>query len=46
LARQSANSSSTIQTTNDTYTVSKLPAFPDRLRTDATGLHLTFSTVA
>lgn len=25
------------QTTNDTYTVSKLPALPDRLRADATG---------
>ena len=27
-----------LQTENETYTVSKLPAFPDRLRTDVKGI--------
>lgn len=36
LLSTTANSS---QTTNDVYTVSKLPALPDRLRTDVTGIY-------
>ncbi|KAH8821044.1 Non-repetitive/WGA-negative nucleoporin C-terminal-domain-containing protein [Xylogone sp. PMI_703] len=35
--RTSKGDGSVILTTNDTYTVSKLPALPDRLRTDAIG---------
>lgn len=43
-AGQSANLF--FQTTNDTYTVTKLPALPDRLRTNVTGLHAIYSFYA
>lgn len=36
--RTTKGDGSTILTTNDTFTVSKLPALPDRLRADGTGM--------
>lgn len=39
--RTTKGDGSTILTTNDTFTVSKLPALPDRLRADGTGMSAT-----